>query len=118
VARPPAPPLDEFAAAPDSAAPLIAAARQASRAAALDSTAARLDAVGEAWEKVVPTLSGAEQTIARQDLAEARFRAWVAAPDPYRAAAATASLRSFVVLSPPGPRRELAKEWLRRINGG
>jgi hypothetical protein len=63
-------------------------------------------------------LSGAEQTIARQKLAEARYRAWVAAPDPYRAAAATASLRSFLVLSPPGPRHDLAKTWLKRIHGG
>lgn len=109
---------DEFAAAPLTAAPLIGAARKASNAAALDSSAANLDAAGSAWEKVIPTLSGAEQMIARQKLAEARYRAWMAAPDPYRAAAATAALRSFLVLSPPGPRHDLARAWLKRINGG
>lgn len=119
VPRPPsASPPDEFAGAPPPVAPLIAAARKASEAAALDSSAANLDAVGNAWEQVVPALGGVEQTIARQDLAEARYRAWLAAPDPYRAAAATASLRTFLVLSPPGPSRDLAKTWLRRINGG
>ena len=110
--------IDEFAAAPPTAIPLIAAARQAAQATARDSSAANLDATGNAWERTVPELNGAQQTLAREKLAEARYRAWVAAPDPYRAAAATASLRTFVVLSPPGPRRELAKEWLRRINGG
>jgi hypothetical protein len=118
IKQPPTQPLDEFAAAPESARPIVAAARHAAQAAALDSSAANLDATGNAWEQAVPALSGAEQTLARRELAEARYKAWVAAPDPYRAAAATASLRTFLVLSPPGPSRDLAKEWLKRINGG
>lgn len=117
--RPPSPPApDEFAAAPPSAVPLVDAARKASKAASLDSSAANLDAAANAWEQAIPALSGAQTTVAREKLAEARYRAWMAAPDPYRAAAATASLRAFLVLTPPGPRHDLARMWLKRINGG
>ena len=108
---------DEFAGAPPSAAPMLAVARRASRAAAADSSAANLDAAAEAWDQTVSALSGAEQTIARRHLAEARYRAWVAAPDAYRAASAIASLRAFLVLTPPSPERDLAKEQLRRLGG-
>lgn len=114
----PRPAPDEFAAVPLSAVPLVEAARKASRTASLDSSAANLDAAASAWEQAIPALSGAETRIAREKLAEARYRAWMAAPDPYRAAAATASLRAFLVLTPPGPRHDLARTWLKRINGG
>lgn len=108
---------DEFAGAPPSAAPLLAGARRASQAAAADSSAANLDAAAEAWDQAVSSLSGAEQTTARRHLAESRYRAWVAAPDAYRAASAIASLRAFLVLTPPSPERDLAKEQLRRLGG-
>lgn len=108
---------DELAGAPPSAAPLVAVARRTSQAAAADSSATNLDAAAEAWDQAVSALSGAEQTIARRHLAESRYRAWVAAPDAYRAASAIASLRAFVVLTPPSPERDLAKEQLRRIGG-
>lgn len=108
---------DEFAGAPPSAAPLLAVARRASQAAAADSSAANLDAAAEAWDQAVSALSGAEQSIARRHLAESRYRAWLAAPDAYRAASAVASLRAFLVLTPPSPERDLAKERLRRLGG-
>jgi hypothetical protein len=113
----PAAPPDEFAGAPPSAAPLLTVARRASQAAAADSSAANLDAAAEAWDQAVSALSGAQQTIARRHLAESRYRAWMAAPDAYRAASAIASLRAFLVLTPPSPERDLAKEQLRRIGG-
>ncbi|HYJ33263.1 MAG TPA: zf-HC2 domain-containing protein [Candidatus Binatia bacterium] len=108
---------DELAGAPPAAAPLVAIARRSSQAAAADSSAANLDAAANAWDQAVPALTGAEQAIARRHLAEARYRAWLAAPDAYRAASAIASLRSFIVLSPPSPDRDLAKEELKRIGG-
>jgi hypothetical protein len=114
----PVPAPDEFASAPPSAAPLLAMARRASQAAAADSSAANLDTAADAWDRAVPALSGTEQTIARRHLAESRYRAWQAAPDAYRAAAAIASLRMFLVLAPPSPERDLAKEQLRRLGGG
>jgi hypothetical protein len=96
---------------------LLTVARRASQAAAADSSAANLDAAAEAWDQAVSALSGAQQTIARRHLAESRYRAWMAAPDAYRAASAIASLRAFLVLTPPSPERDLAKEQLRRIGG-
>ena len=108
---------DEFAAAAESARPLVVAAQSASRAAVLDSSAANLDAAADAWDRAIPSLDGALQTAARRNLADARCRAWLAAPDPYRAANATAALRAYLVFAPPGPGRDAAKAWLLRISG-
>lgn len=111
-------PPDEFASAPAAARPMLAAARSAARAASLDSSAANLDAAAESWEQTVAVLDGPLGTAARHHLAEARYRAWTAAPDPYRAADATAALRAYLVFAPAGPARDSAKAWLSRVSGG
>ncbi|MGE5179670.1 MAG: hypothetical protein ACM3PF_11290, partial [Bacteroidota bacterium] len=113
----PPPKPDEFAAASESARPLVLAAQSASRAAVVDSSAANLDAAADAWDRAIPSLDGALQTSARRNLADARYRAWLAAPDPYRVANATAALRAYLVFAPQGPGRDAAKARLLRLSG-
>jgi hypothetical protein len=122
--RPPAPTprprradLGPFAGAPAAAQPLVLDAVRAAQKASLDPSAANFDTAAAEWERVIPALKGtAQQTVARQHVADARFQAWRADPTASRSATTIAALRRYIVFAPDGPAREAARAELARMS--
>lgn len=97
----------------------LRAAREAERRsaeAATEASAPRFDIAAAAWEEVLPMVRGTlhEVTI-RQRVADAKYRAWQASPDAYRASGATAALRSYLMFAKTDSDREEAKARLQAI---
>lgn len=109
-------PPGPFAKAPAAVQPLVLAAEHAAQEASLDPSATNFDVAAEEWERVIPALAGtAQQTLARQRVADARLQAWKADPSASRSATAIAALRRFIVFAPDGPAREAARAELARM---
>ncbi|HEU4724165.1 MAG TPA: hypothetical protein VFU59_02595, partial [Candidatus Eisenbacteria bacterium] len=101
----------------DPAAAAVRAAKSASLEAARTKLPAAFDKSGDAWERTLPLLETAPETLAtaRREWAQARFQAWAADPTPARRDAAIASARQYLLYAPPGPERDQAWTWLGRL---
>jgi Putative zinc-finger len=120
----PAPPPDDSAVSQDPFGSLRAdlqtplrVAERLSREASLDPTAGRYDTAARAWEHAIEGMGGLpEQVVARERLADSRYRAWVALPDAVHAQQAEEALRSYLLFAPAGAVREQAKARLEQLH--
>jgi len=113
----PAGSADPFAALPPDEQPSVRTAQDAMNAAHSDPSANNYEAAASAWEQALDEMRGRpEQTVARQQVAEALFYAWQASPNTDRADAAMRALRTYLVAAPPGLAREEAKYRLGQLN--
>jgi hypothetical protein len=78
-------------------------------------TAAEYEASAARWEEELPSLRGEEYRETRFRLADARYRAWLLAPDGDRAARAEAAIRAYLVTAPKSQERDDAALWLSRV---
>jgi len=115
-ANEPVPRPDVFAGLPPNLSAPIRIAERKSEEASLDPSAASYEAAAAEWERALSLLRRTpHEGAVRFRLAEARYGAWQVSPDAYRAAAATAALRSCIVFAAPGPDRDEAKRRLSEI---
>jgi hypothetical protein len=101
-----APPSARTAA--DEAEALYAKARASGSAADYEAAAAR-------WQKIVPGRTGAALEESRFRLAEARYQAWAAEPNPTRQHAASDALIAYLRYANTGAKRDQAASWLSRV---
>lgn len=75
------------------------------------------DDAAEAWVRALPALRGdvAEEAAGRQELMEARYRAWSLAPSVRRRDAAMDAVRGYLVIAPSDGQRDSAWSWLARL---
>jgi hypothetical protein len=107
---------DEFASLPPNILTQVRAAERRLDEAASDPAAVGYDAAAVEWEHALSLLRATSHEVAvRLQLAQARYRAWQLSPNAYRSAAATAALRSYMMMAAPGPDRDEAKERLAEL---
>lgn len=108
---------DPFAALPPDEQPSVRTAQDAMNRAHSDPSANNYEAAASAWEQALDEMRGRpEQTVARQQVAEALYFAWQSSPNTDRADAAMRALRTYLVAAPPGLPREEAKFRLAQLN--
>ena len=92
-------------------------ARDLSLAAARTMTSSAFDSAADAWERLLPRLAQApeDQAIARREIAQARFQAWVVDPSPARREVAITAARAYLLYAPPGLDRDQGWTWLGRL---
>jgi len=109
--------VDPFASLPADEQPSVRSAQDAMNAAHSDPSANNYEAAAAAWEQALDGMRGRpEQTVARQQIAEALYFAWQASPNTDRADSAMRALRTYLVAAPPGLTREEAKYRLGQLN--
>jgi hypothetical protein len=107
---------DTFASWPTAARAPAKKAAEESRKAERLTTAPAFDAAAASWEQALKkTQGGAPELEARRALADARYRAWVAAPNAKRKAAASDALGSYMLRAPAGPARDLALQRMTQL---
>lgn len=95
----------------------VARARQQAGLAARERSAGAWDAAATDWARVLARVAGVGSADeARYRVAEARFRAWEAAPDARRARLAEETLTSFLVRAPLGAKRDQASRWAQQLS--
>jgi len=105
-----------LSALPDSLRPIGELAQRLSTVAGRSKDARQHEAAAAQWERLLIGVAGTSLEIpTRGRIAEQRYQAWEASPDPRRAQAAREALTGYLVRAPIGPERNRATLWLDNV---
>ena len=105
-----------FLSLPDSLRTVAEYAQRLTTVATRSKDARQYEAAAQQWERLLVGVAGSSHEIAtRGRIAEMRYHAWEASPDPRREQAAREALTAFLVRAPVGAERNRATLWLDKV---